>query len=79
VKTVPLNLGLPWGLWVSGFVPFLPLPAKFAYRIGEPIPVPRDPDQARDPHAVRRVYRMVTGVMQDMLNELARRRWPLLG
>ncbi len=79
VKTLPVNLGLPWGLWVSGFVPFLPLPAKFAYRFGEPIPVPRDPDRARDPQAVRGVYRMVTGVMQDMLNELARRRWPLLG
>jgi len=74
VKTLPVNVGLPWGIWVSGFVPYLPLPAKFVYRVGEPIYLAHDPRRARDPHAVREAYARVTCVMQDMLDDLARRR-----
>jgi 1-acyl-sn-glycerol-3-phosphate acyltransferase len=35
VKTVPLNLGLPWGLWFTGFLPY-PLPAKVSFMVAEP-------------------------------------------
>jgi len=80
VKTLPVNVGLPWGIWVSGFVPYLPVPAKFVYRVGEPIYLAHDPRRARDPHAVREAYARVTRVMQDMLDDLARRcRMPVLG
>jgi 1-acyl-sn-glycerol-3-phosphate acyltransferase len=80
VHTVPLILGLPWGLWLTGFVPYLPLPSKFVYRVGPPIVCPRDPDRARDRHAVRRVYDRVVDTMQGMLDDLAcRRRFPVLG
>ncbi len=80
VSALPLTVGLPWGLWWSGFVPYLPLPAKLTYAVAPPISVPRDPALARDPAAVRRIYGRVTGVMQDLVDELAeRRRFPVLG
>ncbi len=80
VKTLPVNLGLPWGLWATGFVPFLPLPAKLSYKVGEPIHVGHDPEAARRPDVVRDLYRKVTGIMQDMLDDLAsRRRLPVIG
>lgn len=80
VKTLPVTLGLPWGLWPTGFVPFLPLPAKFVYKAAEPLPVPCDPERAENPREVWRVYRQVTTVMQRLLDDLVhRRRWPVLG
>src|SRR5262249_48682303 len=80
VKSVPLILGLPWGLWFTGFLPYLPLPSKLVYKVGEPIRVQHDPDRANDRDAVQRVYRQVTEVMQEMLDDLAsRRRFPVIG
>jgi 1-acyl-sn-glycerol-3-phosphate acyltransferase len=80
VKTVPVNLGLPWGIWVSGFVPYLPLPAKLTYRVGRPIVVGPDPEAAADDCFVGEVYRHVTCTMQRMLDDLtAHRRFPVLG
>jgi 1-acyl-sn-glycerol-3-phosphate acyltransferase len=80
VQALPLIAGLPWGLWLSGFVPYLPLPAKLSYAVAPPIRVERDPERARDRAAVRRVYGRVTGIMQDMVDELAsRRRFPVIG
>ena len=80
VKTLPVNIGLPWGLWLTGFLPYLPLPAKFVYRVGEPIHLGHDARRARDRRAVQDAYARVTAVMQDMLDDLARRRrMPVLG
>jgi 1-acyl-sn-glycerol-3-phosphate acyltransferase len=80
VKTIPVTLGLPWGLWLTGFVPYWPLPAKLTYRFGEPIRLPHDPKLASDERVVRRYYWQVVGVMQDMLDDLARqRRFPIIG
>ena len=80
VKTLPVNLGLPWGIWASPFMPFLPLPAKFTYRIGPPIDLGHDPEAANDPRARRMAAARVTRTMQAMLDELvARRRRPILG
>jgi 1-acyl-sn-glycerol-3-phosphate acyltransferase len=80
VKSVPLILGLPWGLWFTGFLPYLPLPSKLVYKVGAPIRVQHDPDRANDRDAVQRVYRQVTEVMQEMLDDLAsRRRFPVIG
>ena len=80
VKTVPVNLGLPWGLWVTGFIPYLPLPSKLVYKVGEPIELEHAPELADDPDAVQRAYDRVTGVMQDMMDDLARRRrFPVIG
>jgi 1-acyl-sn-glycerol-3-phosphate acyltransferase len=80
VKAIPLTAGLPWGLWLTGFVPYLPLPAKFVYKVGAPIHLEHDPDRANDRDAVQAAYRRVTGVMQDMCDDLARRRrFPVIG
>jgi 1-acyl-sn-glycerol-3-phosphate acyltransferase len=80
VKTLPVNLGLPWGLWVSGFVPYLPLPAKLTYRVGRPLVVGPDPEAAADDCFVGEVYRHLTRTMQCMLDDLtAQRRFPVLG
>jgi len=80
VKTVPLQLGLPWGIWLTGFLPYVPLPAKLAYAMGPPIPFARNPDAARDPEAVRSAYEHVTTVLQSLVDRLAsRRRLPILG
>jgi 1-acyl-sn-glycerol-3-phosphate acyltransferase len=80
VKTLPLNVGLPWGVWLTGFVPFVPLPAKLTYKVGEPIWLGHDPDAAKNPSVVRRAYARVTDTMQTLLDDLAaRRRFPVFG
>jgi 1-acyl-sn-glycerol-3-phosphate acyltransferase len=80
VKTVPLTLGLPWGIWLTGFMPYLPLPSKFVYRVGRPIGLGHDPDGARDRRVVRKAYARITGVMQEMMDQLvSRRRLPVIG
>jgi 1-acyl-sn-glycerol-3-phosphate acyltransferase len=80
VKTVPVNLGLPWGIWATGFVPFLPLPAKLVYKVGKPIHFRRSEKLARNELAVRRAYLKITDEMQGMLDHLAsKRRFPIIG
>ena len=79
VKTLPVNLGLPWGMWLTGFLPFIPLPAKLDYRVGEPIYLGRDPDRAHDAAFVQRAYGKVTRAMQGMLDDLSRHRVPVFG
>jgi len=80
VKTVPLTVGLPWGIWLTGFLPYLPLPSKFVYKVAKPLRFPRDPRCAHDPVALHRAYVRITGIMQNMLDDLAsRRRFPVIG
>ncbi len=80
VKTLPLNLGLPWGMWLSGFIPYLPLPSKIVYKMAKPIAFERNPKLANDRRAVERVYRRVTRIMQKMMDDLAsKRRFPVIG
>jgi 1-acyl-sn-glycerol-3-phosphate acyltransferase len=80
VRTVPLSIGLPWGIWATGFVPFLPLPAKFSYKVGKPFYFRKDPAGCDDPEKVRRAYVAITDSMQDIMDELAsRRRFPVIG
>jgi 1-acyl-sn-glycerol-3-phosphate acyltransferase len=79
MKTVPINIGLPWGLWV-GQLPFLPLPAKFSFKVGKPFQFREDAALHRDPVVVQRAYAAIVDGMQDMLDELAsRRRLPVVG
>jgi len=80
VKTLPVNLGLPWGIWPTGFLPYLPLPSKIVFRVGKPIYLPRDPKLARNRRFVSKVLGEVTSSMQYMLDDLAsHRRFPILG
>ena len=80
VQTLPLNFGLPWGMWWTGFIPYLPLPSKIVYKVGEPIYFERNPELAEKPEALEAAYRQITGTMQGMMDELAsRRRFPVIG
>ena len=80
LKTLPVNLGLPWGIWSTSFLPYLPLPAKMSFRVGKPVLVPKDPALAKDPLYVSKLYTEITGTMQTMVDELAaERRLPILG
>jgi 1-acyl-sn-glycerol-3-phosphate acyltransferase len=80
VKTVPLNVGLPWGVWLTGFLPYLPLPAKISFMVGKPLHFPRSALLAANPDAVQQGYLRVADTMQGMLDQLAaRRRFPVIG
>ncbi len=80
VKTVPLNVGLPWGLWLTGFLPYLPLPAKVSFMVAKPTLFPKNDRLARNEDAVRQALLKITDTMQSMLDELAaRRRFPVIG
>jgi 1-acyl-sn-glycerol-3-phosphate acyltransferase len=80
IKTVPVTVGLPWGIWPTGFLPFLPLPAKFAYKAGKPFRFRSDAKLYEDERVVQRAYVGIVDSMQDMVDELAsRRRLPVIG
>ena len=77
LKTLPVNLSLPWIVNVGDFLGHLPLPAKITVQVMEPIDLKErygeDPD-------VDRIYDDVTAAMQEQLDELAEeRRLPVLG
>ena len=80
LKTLPLNIGLPWGVWLTGFLPYIPLPSKIVFDVGKPVYLPKDPELAKNRSFVREVYFEITRTMQKMVDELAReRRFPVLG
>src|SRR5262245_57976575 len=77
LKTLPVNLSLPWIVNVGDFLGHLPLPAKITVQVMEPIDLRerygKDPDRDQ-------VYRDITTSMQDQLTELAaERRLPVVG
>jgi 1-acyl-sn-glycerol-3-phosphate acyltransferase len=80
VKTLPVNLGLPWGVWPTGFLPYFPLPSKIVYRVGKPVYLPKDPKLAKNRLFIGKVYTEITRTMQSMMDDLAAsRRFPVLG
>jgi 1-acyl-sn-glycerol-3-phosphate acyltransferase len=77
LKTIPIAVGLPFGLSVGGFPPLVPLPAKVTIELLEPIDLSArygaDPD-------VDEIYRDLMAAMQKTLTALQReRRLPVLG
>jgi 1-acyl-sn-glycerol-3-phosphate acyltransferase len=77
LKTLPLNLSLPWILNIGDFLGHLPLPAKITVQVMKPIDLRErfgpEPD-------VDRIYEEVTTTMQGQLDELAaERRLPVVG
>jgi 1-acyl-sn-glycerol-3-phosphate acyltransferase len=77
LKTIPIVVGLPFGLSVGGFPPILPLPAKVTIELLDPIDLRArygaDPD-------VDEIYRDLMETMQKTLSALQReRRLPVLG
>ena len=77
LKVLPLAIGPPFGLTVLDLPGRIPLPSKITIRVLDPIDL-----RARLGPAVDHDegYRLVTGVMQDSLSALGRkRRFPVLG
>ncbi|MBU1239926.1 acyltransferase family protein [Myxococcota bacterium] len=79
-EVFPIVLSLPWGI-TSGFLPFIPLPAKISLRFLEPISWDHiSADQADDPLVLEACYREVTDVMQAALTQMASQRsFPVIG
>lgn len=77
LKTLPVNLSLPWLVNVGDFLGHLPLPAKITVQVMEPINLR---ERYGDSPDVRRIYDDITASMQDQLDELAaERRLPVVG
>ena len=71
LKSIPISLALPWGLNISDLAGHIPLPAKIAIEVQEPIEVDGD-DQA--------VHDKVMSSLQAGVDRLAaRRRFPVIG
>jgi 1-acyl-sn-glycerol-3-phosphate acyltransferase len=77
LKTLPVNLSLPWGVNVGDFLGHLPLPAKITVQVMDPIDLRERYGQEPD---TGRIYDDITSLMQDQLTELAaERRLPVVG
>lgn len=75
--SLPLMVGLPWGVWAIPALPQLPLPAKITSEVLEPIRLTGDPD---DPVAVQEGFDRVLATMQAAVHRLYdERRWPIFG
>jgi 1-acyl-sn-glycerol-3-phosphate acyltransferase len=77
LKTLPVNLSLPWIVNIGDFLGHLPLPAKITVQVMEPIDLRErygsNPDRDR-------IYEDITSMMQEQLTELAaERRLPVIG
>jgi hypothetical protein len=81
IKAEPIQLGLPWGIWFTDFLPRILLPAKIEIRVLPPMNFPRTgPEAAADDEYVRQCYEQVTTALQEAVTEMAsKRRWPIIG
>jgi 1-acyl-sn-glycerol-3-phosphate acyltransferase len=71
LKSVPISLALPWGLNIGDLAGHIPLPAKIAIEVQEPVEVDGD-DQA--------VHDKVIASLQAGVDRLAaERRFPVIG
>jgi 1-acyl-sn-glycerol-3-phosphate acyltransferase len=78
--TMPIVLGLPFGLTVETIPTHLPLPAKIRTELLDPIRVDKDPERADDRAYVDSIYLEVEAVIQDAMDRLVKqRRFPIFG
>jgi 1-acyl-sn-glycerol-3-phosphate acyltransferase len=81
IKATPIQVGLPWGIWVTDFLPRILLPAKIEIRVLPAMDFPRTgPEAAADDEYVQECFDEVVRVMQEAHDEMAaKRRWPIIG
>lgn len=82
ISSLPVVLAFPWGLLVGPTcaLPYLPLPAKVTFQVGEPIELGRRVGEAEAERRATDVYGVVEQRMQSMLDELYDERlFPVLG
>ena len=76
--TMPIVLGLPFGLTVETIPTHLPLPAKIRTELLDPIHVDKDPGRVDDREYVDSIYLEVKSAIQDAMGRLAKqRRFPV--
>jgi 1-acyl-sn-glycerol-3-phosphate acyltransferase len=79
-ETLPIALGIPFGIVPEILPTHIPLPAKIRTELLEPLRVDTDPARADDRQYVDRIYREVETAIQAGMNRLAkRRRLPVFG
>lgn len=83
---LPVQVGLPWGIWMLPLLPPLPLPAKITTEVLEPVEIAEvigrrlRPEDANDPAVLRAGFDAVLGSMRAALGRLYdERRWPVIG
>jgi 1-acyl-sn-glycerol-3-phosphate acyltransferase len=77
IKVLPVSVGPPFGVNLLDLPGRMPLPAKVKVQVLEPIDLRERFGERPDPD---RVYRAVTGMMQEQLDELSEERTlPLVG
>jgi hypothetical protein len=77
LKVLPVSLELPWGLDVGDAFGHIALPMRITIQVLDPIHLRERFGPAPDVDAV---YKSITGLMQQTLDELAaQRRWPVIG
>lgn len=69
LKTLPVSLGLPWGINVGGLLPNIPLPAKITVELLPPVDV-----RERFGDDLDAAYDFIVGEMQATLTRLAEAR-----
>ena len=88
VRSFPITLGFPWGLYIGPIPAPVPLPARITAQILPPVWLQRDESDHRAytqrdadcPEALDEMYQMVTGRMQSALAHMANhRRYPVIG
>jgi 1-acyl-sn-glycerol-3-phosphate acyltransferase len=78
--TMPIVLGLPFGLTVETIPTHLPLPAKIRTELLDPIHVDKDPERVKDREYVDSIYLEVESAIQDTMDRLSKqRRFPIFG
>jgi 1-acyl-sn-glycerol-3-phosphate acyltransferase len=81
IKATPIQVGLPWGIWATDFLPRVLLPAKIEIRVLPEMKFKRTgPEAAADDDYVQECFDQVIEVMQEACDEMAaKRRWPIIG
>ncbi|MGA9677720.1 MAG: 1-acyl-sn-glycerol-3-phosphate acyltransferase [Mycobacterium sp.] len=71
LKSVPISLALPWGLNISDLAGHIPLPAKIAIEVQEPIEVDGDDEAVHD--------KVIASLQAGVDRLAAERRFPVIG
>lgn len=71
LKSVPISLAIPWGLNISDLALHLPLPAKIAIEVQDPIDVDGDDDTVND--------HVIASLQAGVDRLAAERRFPVIG
>jgi 1-acyl-sn-glycerol-3-phosphate acyltransferase len=76
--TMPIVLGMPFGVTIETIPTHLPLPAKIRTELLDPIHVDTDPERVNDREYVDSIYLEVKSAIQDAMDRLAKqRRFPI--